>query len=52
MREYSTWVKDRNKKGHIEEDRIDRFTIPLVNLPPNPGSPAWRETSSQWEKET
>lgn len=32
MRKNSTWV-DRNLKGHIEESRIDRFTISLVTFP-------------------
>lgn len=26
VRDCSTWIKNRNKKGHIKEDRKQRFT--------------------------
>lgn len=38
MRDYSTWVKHRNKKGHTEKHRKDRVTLsPLPS--PKPGQP-------------
>lgn len=48
VRDCSTWVQHRNKKRCVEEGRKGNLTLPMLPHPLNPGSSAWRETSSPW----
>lgn len=48
VRDCSTWI-NRNKKGHIEEDRKQRFTAASPPSAPRPGLQVHRETYSGCE---